>query len=341
MHSLLKIRSKVDAPALAYELKRAVSAVPDALRRTLNEHPHDLDFLRSVVAAVNRCILSFMIGFNRLSNYADGAEVQMHVVHAFVQMYSQLVEVLGRISTSEAAKALEEERRGLPSKSKVKQPRPTNFKDIPALNVFATFLSGLVSRLDSKLSSHKALFEGFAFVILERIGSRLFAVVFDRDRAGTIEQQIMTSGSPEGIEEGIQPATATKAKDQQKKAARLEAPYLIHIITRMLIAAPAHLGAAINARTGKPKQPSNKANIKGGFTIAAKERLQRTLVNATFGTEDTVEDDPFQDSLRMPALPKGPALTMPKVKEADVGEWFKEEMWKLLGWEILERQGGW
>jgi hypothetical protein len=31
----------------------------------------------------------------------------------------------------------------------------------------------------------------------------------------------------------------------------------------------------------------------------------------------------------------GSGFTIPRVKEAEVGEWFQGEVWRLLGWEVL------
>jgi hypothetical protein len=31
-------------------------------------------------------------------------------------------------------------------------------------------------------------------------------------------------------------------------------------------------------------------------------------------------------------------VTVPRVKEVEVGEWFQGEVWRLLGWEVLGRE---
>ena len=40
----------------------------------------------------------------------------------------------------------------------------------------------------------------------------------------------------------------------------------------------------------------------------------------------------------MPSI-GGTVLPVPKVKEVDVQDWFGEEVWRLLGWEILSKEG--
>jgi hypothetical protein len=52
------------------------------------------------------------------------------------------------------------------------------------------------------------------------------------------------------------------------------------------------------------------------------------------------EHDEFADVLRMPAR-LGPAPNMPKVEDKDVGGWFSGEVWRLIGWDLLSREGQW
>jgi hypothetical protein len=68
----------------------------------------------------------------------------------------------------------------------------------------------------------------------------------------------------------------------------------------------------------------------------AKESLQRTLVRCMFGTRDADNDNLLGDCLKLPPATFKP-VPAPKVKSADVGQWFQEEVWRLLGWEILSR----
>ncbi|KAK1057698.1 hypothetical protein LTR33_013574 [Friedmanniomyces endolithicus] len=108
-----------------------------------------------------------------------------------------------------------------------------------------------------------------------------------------------------------------------------------------MAAAPRHLGANISAKTGKAKQSDNKCSMKGALALHAKDRLQRTLMNCIFGAEGLDEEDPFMDCLRMPSVTGQLHVPMPKVKDVEVQDWFKGEVWRLLGWEILSKEGHW
>lgn len=104
-----------------------------------------------------------------------------------------------------------------------------------------------------------------------------------------------------------------------------------------LFIGPAQQDSKVNKVKCVPKPGSvTKLNI----SMLAKERLQRALVNAVFGTQGLEEDSaiPVQ-CLRMPVLSDA-RVTVPRVKETEVAEWFKDEVWRLLGWELLGREVG-
>jgi len=59
-------------------------------------------------------------------------------------------------------------------------------------------------------------------------------------------------------------------------------------------------------------------------------------------TQDEDGDTPndFVEVLRKP-FSIGPPATLPRVDDADTSQWFKEEIWKLVGWDILSRDIAW
>jgi hypothetical protein len=280
-----------------------------------------------------------MTGMRRLSQARDATETLGQAIYALVQMYSKLLDCLDAISTSEIRRAAVETsspvklKQASPSKAKAKQQKQINIKDNAALNLLTKLLCSIIDSLDPKVDVHKSLYEGFAYVLLKRLGERLYLLIFGHAQGPTIEDEIAAYNEADEIED-IPEGAQANGKEKQLKVAKLEAPYLIHLLTQIMNAAPAHLGAAVLTRAGKPKQ-SVKGSMKGALAVDARERLQRTLINCMFGEEGS--SDEFHDCLKMPTM-KGPSLPMPKVKEPEVQEWFKEEVWRLLGWEILSRE---
>jgi hypothetical protein len=339
IHAQLRSHDKTEPQLLAYQIVRAAAALAQVVAKTIEHQkiPGQTDSyaLKSVLVAASRSCRSLNTGFNRICHVAGGAEVRGQVIYAFVQAYRKLIECLGDISESESAGS------GQPdvlSKGRSKQRVPTA-KDNVTLDLMTRLLCTMIDELDSTAEAHRALFEGFAFVILEKLGPQLYLMTFGQPRGPTIEAEIMASKSSEEAESGRAPTSRT-ADEQKLNAAKLEAPYLIHLLNRLMATASAHLGTVMANKTGKAKQANSKGSTKSVLAVAAKERLQRTLVNCMFGTEGLEESDPFMDCLRMPVLTSQP-LPMPKLKEVDVGDWFMEEVWRLLGWEILGGEGDW
>lgn len=352
LHTALKSRGKSKPTVLAHHLTRAASllhqVVKEIVEQSLTQANAGAQMLKANLAAAGRAAALLIMGFKTLGLATGGAEVLGQVIYAFVQMYAKLLDVPDLVSeaglrkpdgqylASKTGKSLKSATGK--GKSKVQQPKAPNLKDNAALNTITGFLCSIIDLLDPTVEAHKALFEGFAYCTLNKLGSRLYVCVFGRQRGVSLEAEIAKSNEADEIEDDFSQSASPDEADTAQ--AKLEAPYLVHLLTRLMNAAPSHLGSVMSARTGKPKQANNKGSMKGALAITAKDRLQRTLVNCMFGTEGNTEDDPFMDCLKMPLAPFTP-LPMPRVKEADALDWFKEEMWRLLGWEILSKEGEW
>ncbi|KAK4910303.1 hypothetical protein LTR49_020984 [Elasticomyces elasticus] len=352
VHVVLKRHDRTEPAVLAYHLVQAASALPQvvhaAVKASFTRLLTGQSILKTTLTAAGKAVVSLVVGINRLSHVTTGKNVQGQVMYSLVHMFASLLGTLEKASEFEAEKAARQanaaaavDKRPKSSKGKaVAQPKQPNLKDIPSLNLITCFLCGIIDVLDPKVEIHTQLFEGFAYSTLDKLGARLYSSVFGHARGPSIEDEIMASNKPDEIEDSG-PNPSPSSVDMNTSQVKMEAPYLVHLLTKMMNAAPTHFGAIISNKTGKAKQPNNKGSMKGALAIHAKDRLQRTLVNCIFGTEGVDEEDPFMDCLKMPSLAGQQPLPMPKIREPEVQEWFKGEVWRLLGWEILGKEGGW
>ena len=348
-HALLKSHDRTEPALLAQHLTQAANAVSAVLRKipeTCSPGFHgDSDHLKIAFNAISRAFQSLLVGYARVSNVPEGHQVQGQLVYAYVQIFEASTSLMDQFAKFEATRLVNEASaqaaRPSTSKGKAKQTTepPAKQKKIPTLTTLASFIAGMMSLLDAKTESHKPLFEALAYVLIEKLAGCLYTVVFGRPRGSTIEEEIAAAAQADEIEEA-DGEVKNKPEDVTIKAGRLEAPCLIQLLTRLMQVAPAHFGAAVTTKTGKAKVAAKTAPSKDNLAITAKERLQRTLVNCMFGTEGVDEEDPFLDCLQKP-VPSGSLPSVPILKEAEVQEWFKEEVWRLLGWDILSREGGW
>ncbi|OQO10302.1 hypothetical protein B0A48_04660 [Cryoendolithus antarcticus] len=332
-----------EAPSMTYYLVLALKAVPKPVRDSVTKHTNmeveDLSALPSVLTAAGRVVSAVIIGLMKLSRVDGSHLLQSQVTHAFITMFDALLDNLHIISTAEITNTTgDHSSTPAPSrKNKTKAHNRVNIADHVFLNCFTVFLTSILRHLDARHDCHHSLFEGLVFVMIKKLGNNLHAIVFGHPPA-TVEESIQTFVPADDTQSGI---TGAPVSDTNAAAyAKLEAPYHLHLLKLALSMAPTFLSPAPStSKSAKAKYTSKLGSItKTNLTVLAKERLQRTLVNAVFGTEGVgPENDMLLEALRMPVL--GDArIPVPRVKETEVGEWFKEEVWRLLGWEVLGRE---
>jgi hypothetical protein len=334
--------SQVIAKDLAHHLCSTAAEVATVVVDALGQqHATNGTDLAATLTAAGRLVTGMLAGLQKLSR-ADGSEAsQNQVIYALVRMYESLLAGFATVSNGEAltetaGSAID------PKSSPAKSSKPkakggttrVNIKDIPVLNALASLLSGILKQLDAKQEPHKAIFEGFLFCILSKLGERIYTINFSRARAASILEELEAASSSSDQSDTEPTPTAVSTPLRQ---AQLEAPYLLHLLKQSLALTPSFLTPPTStSKTAKTKpNPKPGSVTKTTLAHAAKERLQATLVTAIFGPEGIDEEsDLFINGLQMPSA-GGSGFTIPRVKEAEVGEWFQGEVWRLLGWEVL------
>lgn len=272
------------------------------------------DHLNSVVRAVARTYSLLLRGLDRVSELRSHQQVS-ELIFSLVEMIRELLKCLHETARTQVNDSAPQD--AIDSGATKKTPRS---QDVP--KIFAQLIMAMLDKLDAKKQAHREMFEGFAFVILERVGKELYTLAFGKERAASLEQEI---GRPGDV---LVHSTERDSEDSSRLGrVGAEAPYLLSIFQRAVSLAPAHLTNLDT--TARVTRNSNKSSLP---TIA-KERLQQTLVQGMFGP-----DDAWRDVLKTPARPRVGTLP-PKEGKVDVGMWFTEEVWRVLGWEILGREG--
>lgn len=291
INAILKSNQKTDHVRLAFEAVRAASTIPQVLQRTISHDDSNgadnLGSLKLVLTACSRAILSLIMAFNRLSHIADGAQVQGKVTYAYVKMFAKVGNTFSEIAKKEVTIPSNDNdsnialKNGNP-KGKTKQLKASSNRTTPRLSLFTDFVGRILDSLESKNEAQNLLFEGFAHIILERVGSCLFVSHFGHTRGKTIEAEIASTN----LDDQIANTAELTLEERDMRAERLLAPYLVQLFNHVMKAAPAHLGSIFRTTNGRAVLTNKNSSMKGALTIKAKERLQRTLVNCTFGTEN-------------------------------------------------------
>jgi hypothetical protein len=312
--------------------KQGIEATP------LAKDQHDIG---PIIIASTRAFTSLLVGLSRLSSNQQSQLAGMVIYECILMLRNMLDGITesalatAKLNIHMAAETTSSTANGKGRTKPFKAVQDTTSRSIVQL------LNAIISYLDVGDAIHKQLFEGFVFVLLERIGKRLYVCTFDRERSATIEGDI----SPP---ETLGASSAGPMKELEQKALHLEIPNLVAMLEKAIAFAPHHMhapsgpaskAAKSGAQAGKaalgPRRPTIGAKV--ALNRHAKERLQRTLINCMFGGDD--KDDSL-DCLRMPPRLGNPP-SQPRVEEKDKAEWFKQEVWRLVGWEILGREVQW
>ncbi|KAJ5656318.1 hypothetical protein N7507_008268 [Penicillium longicatenatum] len=174
-----------------------------------------------------------------------------------------------------------------------------------AQRLLLDLLCTMAMSLDLARSEDQEVMEGFLFIAIERLGKMLALFVFENhplpsDSCPDLE-------APQGIR-------AMKEEGVTHKLAQLEAEHLVQFLDRVL----------------SPQIPGTEI-MHLRFIQNTKKRLQKTLMQAVFGGEDPL----FREGLVRPVTP--PALNSNGRSPArqEFPEWFTEELWRLVGWDLL------
>jgi hypothetical protein len=168
----------------------------------------------------------------------------------------------------------------------------------------------------------------------------LYYLTFGQHRSTSIEGNILPPPEPRDAAESTR-------LDSDALATRLEVKALVLILERAMGLAPNHM----NPQNARPSSASNRpartmstktpvTSTRARLSPLARDRLQRTLVACMYGNNT---NDEFLDVLTkpVPAMRLGSMQNVAKVDDKDVQTWYKEEVWRLVGWDILAREGAW
>ena len=176
----------------------------------------------------------------------------------------------------------------------------------------------MVLRLDPSKRIQQNILDGFHFFLLTRVGQLLsFFVFHDGPIPMTATQAAKTNAAD--LRLATPQESTTNIPEQDKSVLQSQAPYLIYILTRL---------THFVADTPPPLIVEN-----------AREKLQNTVLKSVFG-EQARE---FVDVLTKPTNPDidlKEDLIAEGIDE-DIGDWYKNEIWKLVGWDILLKHIQW
>ncbi|KAF1962341.1 hypothetical protein CC80DRAFT_588901 [Byssothecium circinans] len=285
---------------------------------------HDKSELSCAILVCSRIFAMILFGLESLNDDSPGTRLPGLVVFECVNTFSTALDAIELSARQSVMTATSSTKKTPGSKS-------DSLKDSLAARGIAQFLRTVIGALEKDHPLHQDLFDGFAFVLFERVSKRLYYTVFGRHRSATIEGDMTALPS--------NPADRTR-QEMESLAIRLEVKALMLILERVMDRAPNHMNPTQSMNRAPTKRTLSFKNLPASRTRLspfAKDRLQRTLVACMFG--DKV-DDPLKDLLTKPAQ-LAPLPALPKVTDKTVEEWYQDRVWELVGWDIMARETEW
>ncbi|KAF1927596.1 uncharacterized protein M421DRAFT_64772 [Didymella exigua CBS 183.55] len=345
--------SNPNVDTLCFTLVRTANALGKVIRLVAHRHGQlsrqgvqtsgaaSLDQDKSKFAlAMTICARGFMsvlVGLTRMTEATDDTRLSSLVVCELADMFKTVLAAIESVArqTAQQVPALAAE----PKKAKDNAPAKVVKESVPA-RALAHLLIGLLGFLDKTNTVHQQIFDGFVYLLLERVGRRLFYCTFGRHRSNLVE------GDIESIPEPTSPEEVQK-REVEALGTHLEVKALILVLERAMGLAPNHMNTQTSNISRSQKKLGRTLSLKNlpaasraRLSPVAKERLQRTLVACMYGDK---ADDEFLDVLTkpMPSMRLGNLQNVARVEDKDVEDWYKKEVWRLVGWDVLAKGSGW
>jgi hypothetical protein len=281
--------------------------------------------------------MSVLVGLTKLTESTDDSRLSSLVVCELADMFKTVLVAIESVARQTARQmplqAVE------PKKIKEKTPLRVIKESAPA-RALAHLLIGLLGFLEKIDPVHQQIFDGFVYLLLERVGRRLFYCTFGRHRSSTVEDDIEPLPEPRSPEEA-------QRREIDALGTHLEVKALVLVLERAMGLAPNHMNPQTSNVSRSQKKLGRTLSLKNlpaaskaRLSPVAKDRLQRTLVACMYGDK---ADDEFLDVLTkpMPSMRLGSLQNVARIEDEDVKDWYKKEVWRLVGWDILAKESGW
>ncbi|KAE8350573.1 hypothetical protein BDV28DRAFT_150815 [Aspergillus coremiiformis] len=315
-------KTTVDDVSKTISEKRATPAVSKKKGSAQIEKPGIVEVLRSVGCAFQLLLRAI----KALSGTEHGMQHINHVVYHIACLYKSTMKGLEQWCKTKSEQLIltqpaKQKQAASRKSAKSVQLRGTkaNIEDEASTQI-AQLLHTMAVSLDLGSPRHQDLLESFLFILLNRVGKLLCLFVFQDLK---LRPDLSTDSTKLPLPKGL---TNIELNDKSLLAAEMEAKCLIWLLERTLTA----------LRNFAPSPPSSTSGDNDEcvlFVANVKKKLQNTLLQAVFG-EDTAwgqslqrspqtddELDYLQSSLQIP--------------DQLVPDWFTQEVWRLLGWDML------
>ena len=211
----------------------------------------------------------------------------------------------------------------------------------PSIMRICRLAISLMLSLDPAKPTHKKILEGCLYLLVTRVGRVLRDFTIGESQFGSVNKVATPDYDPYQEERQLN-APGEGSNTAASMVSDAQAPYLIwmlgHVPSFSSSMSPAPNGTATSLGDSRQFQPDDAYCT---MYSDAHLQLQRTLVRAVFGEEVAAS---FQPALEPPDVLSDDDLVTDfeiPTETADVRDWFKNEVWRLVGWDVLRGRIVW
>lgn len=291
------------------------------------------------LASIARIFPYLLISLDKANQADEDRGLQGQVIYSYIEILRDLLAHICTLSASQEKKRDPGPRRSAKGRftrtarrnsSSALSPLPPDKTVLKLSNL----LLALISALDTTNAADNAILEGFLFFLLTRVGTALKVFVFGSDCRDFLD---------------LNPQIKAHAADfgQDKKTTEAQAPHLIYLLDRLIPLASlgSHQCSRVSSISLTPpplppiKTPAPRV-VQNNLTNLPTSALQSTLLHAVFSSSAKAVE--FSEALT-PPLPTEELLCAEYTKnilgkektDGGVGDWFKTEVWRIVGWNVL------
>lgn len=296
------------------------------------------DIIEQRLIPIGRMFPHFLNHLHTLSQFSRSGNLCGHVIYDFLNVFRVLFQRICDLAVANAKSNKKRHKttrqqdtgRNKPCATSASDKRPVTS---PIIMKICKLAMSMLFHLDPVKSTHKAILEGWFYLLVTRVGEVL--------------KDFTVGGRPFGVyaDDAERQQLTISGEASDAEASEAQAPYLIWMLSRTLrLTSSTSLATRIaptsyddHRRPETVRQNSSRNNLCQDAHV----RLQHTLVRAVFGGQFAAN---FEPALELPPIPPDDELGRDldtQIETADVRDWFKKEAWRLVGWDVLKGNIAW
>lgn len=274
----------------------------------------------------------------RIENSAEGPLFHGQVIYACVEIFRDLLQHICTLSIVQAdhklalsfTHNLRNSRSRIGGRPELRSQQTSNSTEKSgSIWKLCNLLLYLASNLDTNRSSDNEIMEGLLYFIFSRVGAVLKIFVFENDYPEDFP----------GVPSSSSQITAIHPDyEQDQMNAKAQAAYLIHLLHRLIPFARELSRNASHTSSPTPATPPLGIAQQKLAKIPS-SALQDTLLHVIFGA--SAEPADFSDTLTPPTPPEENLrhdiadTLLGEGEKGGLEDWFKREVWRVVGWDVL------